>query len=112
MSLLGLVKKEVPMAKRNSSSPSKTLGTSSSVSVKARKPAAKSVVVKKATPAVLPAAPAEVLVIEPPTKDQIATRAYEIWVAKGRIAGEDLINWQQAERELLAEAQKRAAKAS
>jgi hypothetical protein len=35
------------------------------------------------------------------TKEQIAKRAYEIWVAKGRRAGQDALNWQQAERELL-----------
>lgn len=35
-----------------------------------------------------------------PTHDQIAKRAYEIWVAKGRPAGRDLENWKQAEREL------------
>ena len=34
------------------------------------------------------------------TRDQIAKRAYEIWVAKGRPHGKDLENWQQAEREL------------
>ena len=34
------------------------------------------------------------------THDQIAKRAYEIWVAKGRPQGKDLENWQQAEREL------------
>ncbi|MEX0774764.1 MAG: DUF2934 domain-containing protein [Phycisphaeraceae bacterium] len=30
----------------------------------------------------------------------IAKRAYEIWEAKGKPAGQDLTNWQQAEREL------------
>ena len=35
-----------------------------------------------------------------PAHDQIAKRAYEIWIAKGRPAGRDLENWQQAEREL------------
>ena len=34
------------------------------------------------------------------THDQIAKRAYEIWVAKGRPTGRDLENWNQAEREL------------
>jgi hypothetical protein len=64
---------------------------------------------KAATPSV-PAAFAAPVVVKtnaPPakrtvTRDQIAKRAYEIWVAKGRPAGQDLQNWQQAERELLA----------
>ncbi|MBI1335505.1 MAG: DUF2934 domain-containing protein [Phycisphaera sp.] len=37
-----------------------------------------------------------------PTQDQIATRAYEIWVAKGRPEGQDHENWKQAEAELMA----------
>ena len=35
------------------------------------------------------------------TREQIAKRAYEIWIAKGRPVGRDIENWQQAERELL-----------
>lgn len=35
-----------------------------------------------------------------PSHDQIAKRAYEIWIARGRPVGSDLENWQQAEREL------------
>lgn len=34
------------------------------------------------------------------SRDQIAARAYEIWVDKGQPAGQDDINWQQAEKEL------------
>ena len=37
-----------------------------------------------------------------PAHDQIAKRAYEIWVSKGRPVGRDQENWQQAERELSA----------
>ena len=48
------------------------------------------------TPSVLPAAGG----VKKPAHDQVAKRAYEIWVAKGRPAGRDLENWQQAEREL------------
>jgi hypothetical protein len=36
-----------------------------------------------------------------PTHEQIAKRAYEIWVARGRPHGKDAENWRQAERELL-----------
>jgi hypothetical protein len=33
--------------------------------------------------------------------DQIATRAYDIWVTKGRPVGQDLQNWREAEAQLL-----------
>lgn len=39
-----------------------------------------------------------------PTHEQIAKRAYEIWVAKGRPVGLDEENWRQAEAELRAAA--------
>jgi hypothetical protein len=45
-----------------------------------------------------PAAPAKRAV----SAEAIRKRAYEVWVAKGRPVGQDLQNWQQAERELLA----------
>ncbi len=32
--------------------------------------------------------------------DDIALRAYQIWMEKGQPVGEDVINWQQAEAEL------------
>lgn len=35
-----------------------------------------------------------------PNYEQIAQRAYEIWVAKGRPQGQDIENWKQAEVEL------------
>jgi hypothetical protein len=35
-----------------------------------------------------------------PTHDQIACRAYEIWLQSGCIMGRDTENWAQAEREL------------
>jgi hypothetical protein len=37
-----------------------------------------------------------------PTHEQIARRAYEIWVQSGYVAGRDAENWAQAERELSA----------
>src|SRR5687768_2937738 len=37
-----------------------------------------------------------------PSHDEISRRAFEIWVAKGRPAGTDEANWDQAERELTA----------
>lgn len=37
-----------------------------------------------------------------PTEEQIARRAYEIWLQTGCVAGRDSENWTQAERELLA----------
>ena len=38
----------------------------------------------------------------PPTHEQIAERAYEIWVLSGWLPGREDDNWMQAERELLA----------
>lgn len=35
-----------------------------------------------------------------PSYEQIAQRAFEIWVAKGRPQGQDIENWKQAEGEL------------
>ena len=36
-----------------------------------------------------------------PTYEQIAQKAFEIWVAKGRPQGRDVENWKQAEAELM-----------
>jgi hypothetical protein len=33
--------------------------------------------------------------------DEIANRAYMIWLAKGKPAGQDAANWREAERELV-----------
>jgi hypothetical protein len=41
------------------------------------------------------------------THEMISKRAYEIWISKGRPAGRDTENWQQAERELKAAQQKK-----
>lgn len=38
-----------------------------------------------------------------PTFDEIAARAYDIWVRKGRPYGQDHENWKEAEAELWAE---------
>lgn len=39
-----------------------------------------------------------------PTHEEIARRAYEIYVARGQTCGHELEDWIQAERELLAKA--------
>jgi hypothetical protein len=39
-----------------------------------------------------------------PTREEIARRAYEIYVARGRVAGREAEDWYQAERELLGKA--------
>ena len=39
-----------------------------------------------------------------PNRDAIAHRAYELYVARGRVAGHELEDWMQAERELSAKA--------
>ncbi len=36
-----------------------------------------------------------------PTRDEIARRAYEIYVARGKSGGRETEDWYQAERELL-----------
>jgi len=38
----------------------------------------------------------------PPTREQVAARAYELWLQSGCLAGRDAENWLQAERELQA----------
>lgn len=47
-----------------------------------------------------------------PTMDQIAERAYALWLAEGRPDGRDLHHWREAEaqlrREIDAEAQRRS----
>ena len=35
-----------------------------------------------------------------PTREQIETRAYELYLKRGRVQGHDLEDWLQAEREL------------
>lgn len=39
-----------------------------------------------------------------PTRDEIARRAYEIYVARGKSGGHDSEDWFQAERELMGKA--------
>lgn len=39
--------------------------------------------------------------------DQVAQRAYAIWVAKGRPDGQDTQNWQEAEQQLTVELHRR-----
>jgi len=46
-----------------------------------------------------------------PTYDQIQARAYEVFLRRGGTPGDELQDWLQAERELLASPRKTAAKA-
>lgn len=39
-----------------------------------------------------------------PTRDEIASRAYEIYLARGKAGGGEAEDWYQAERELLGKA--------
>ena len=39
-----------------------------------------------------------------PTREEIAKRAFEIYMGRGQTAGREMEDWAQAERELLAEA--------
>ena len=42
----------------------------------------------------------EQTVVVMPTHEEIAARAYEIWLKKGRPEGQDVQNWNEAAREL------------
>ena len=42
----------------------------------------------------------EQTVVAMPTHEEIAARAYEIWLRKGRPQGQDIQNWNEAIREL------------
>jgi hypothetical protein len=44
-----------------------------------------------------------------PTNDQIARRAYEIFIERGQPAGQDLAHWLEAEKQLRAAGQPKAA---
>lgn len=85
--LITTMRKDSPMAKRPAKPSSK----------KAPAPAPAAPAVLQTQQAQPPKTPRKSVV----TKEMIAKRAYEIWVAKGRPVGQDLENWQQAERELL-----------
>jgi hypothetical protein len=50
-----------------------------------------------ATPAMLPAAEAQ---LSPPSDDLVALRAYHLWLSEGRPDGRDLAHWIQAQSEL------------
>lgn len=84
------------MAKRKT--PTTPSASSISTTTATAAPKAAQVVAKKGNDAAGPAAPQKTQPVV--TSDQIAKRAYDIWVAKGRPVGLDLQNWQQAEREL------------
>jgi hypothetical protein len=91
------------MAKRTS----KTDKTTASEKETPKQPAKKSTVKKstakakakpKASPAKKPKAPAAV-----PTQDEIAARAYDLYLQRGRAPGDPVADWLQAEGELKAE---------
>ena len=73
---------------------SKTTATKTTVP----KPAAKTAT--KSAPALAKSVATATRSKAQPTREQIAQRAYEIWLAKGQPAGMDNQNWQEAEREL------------
>jgi hypothetical protein len=67
--------------------------------------------VKRAPAAKTSAAKAAPMEAEPikaaPTREEIARRAFEIYMGRGQAAGREKEDWAQAERELRAEAQRR-----
>ena len=64
----------------------------------AKKKVATKKVAKKSPPVAVTPAPQVA-----PTFDEIAARAYDIWVRKGRPYGQDHANWKEAEAELWAQ---------
>jgi len=50
-----------------------------------------------------PPAPLGPALQDPPTPEEIAERAYEIYLARGEAPGHDQEDWLRAERELIAE---------
>ena len=62
----------------------------------------------RALPTAMPTAAPTTATVQPvkssPDRDEIAQRAYEIYVARGQMAGRELEDWVQAERELMGRA--------
>lgn len=79
-----------PKAKKATKATAKKAATAKSAPKSAAKSASKTAGRKTATP--------EVVVTQ--THDEIARRAYQIWLAKGKPIGRDHENWSEAEREL------------
>ncbi len=78
----------------------KKTATKSTTKTKAKaKTTAKRKVVKRKAKVTKAAAPKITIML---THDQIAARAYEIWVRKGRRSGDDAANWDAAKQELQA----------
>jgi hypothetical protein len=59
-----------------------------------------------------PITPRNGTTINSPTQDEIALRAYYIYLQRGGAPGNEFADWMQAERELLAEAGKPRRKAA
>jgi len=63
---------------------------------------------KPAKPAIVTPAEATIKVkprtVQAPTHNQIAVKAYEIWIAMGQPVGQDAENWEAAKQALLDEA--------
>ncbi len=79
--------------------------TVSPISASRPKSASKSKPKSKSKPAAAKTAPVKAAAPTPPalqepTHEQIAQRAYEIWLRKGRPVGLDVQNWKEAELEL------------
>ena len=70
-----------PAAKTNTTSPAKSQARTSTTTVAKPKPA-------------------QAVVVTTLNHDQIAAKAYEIWLAKGRPMGQDHQNWTEAEAAL------------
>ena len=70
---------------------------SSGVKLSTKRPAAKMAMAKSA--------PAKATTAKTnPTREEIARRAFEIFMGRGQVPGREIEDWAQAERELMAEA--------
>ena len=83
---------------KKSSSASKSATTRTAASKAPAKSAAKTAPKSAAKTAGAKATPDAVVTM---SHDEIANRAYMIWLAKGKPAGQDAANWREAERELV-----------
>lgn len=93
-------RKDAPMAKRATQKTKKGSSASKSGDRKAKASAAKPAGKAKSTAKKTAGAKSSPKAVVTLSHDEIANRAYMIWLAKGKPADQDAANWRQAEREL------------
>jgi hypothetical protein len=93
--MLGMPRKKAKAQEPPTAAKATTKARSKAVS---KKPKAAAKSTKTATPSKAPKKAAKPKVVTTLTHDQIAAKAYEVWVAKGRPDGQEQTNWREAER--------------